>query len=192
MFVYRLLERIGAGPKVLFPFYAASTYIHFIATEEVCEFKELDQLEDVSEQKKVVVEAYLLFLILGIRDLHQENIGLDLGNNLSIIDFYLPDTDLLLRRNIFDDFKNENRYESILKAHDILSEIGQEERLKIAKDALPRWSQINSITSDIIGIEMSELYEQGVKFMTTPPTDLVDGYLEDIKVNYTTICSAVL
>lgn len=57
MFVYRLLELIGVGPVVFFPFYAGSTYIHYIATKEVSEFKELDKLEDVSVQNKVVVEV---------------------------------------------------------------------------------------------------------------------------------------
>lgn len=57
MFAYRLLELIGVGPVVFFPFYAGSTFIPYIATKEVGEFKELYKLEDVSVQKKVVVEV---------------------------------------------------------------------------------------------------------------------------------------
>lgn len=64
MFAYRLLELIGVGPVVFFPFYAGSTYIHYIATEEVSEFKELDQIEDVSAQHKVVVEVIHFQLLL--------------------------------------------------------------------------------------------------------------------------------
>lgn len=71
---------------------------------------------------------------------------------------------------------------------EILTEIGHEERIRIAKDTLPRWSQINSITSDIIGGEMSELQRHGMKFV--PDTTDVESYLQDIKTNYASICSA--
>ncbi|CAI4224838.1 unnamed protein product [Auanema sp. JU1783] len=57
MFAYRVLELIGVGPLVFFPYYAGSTYCPFIATEEVCEFEELYKLEDVSLKNKIVVEV---------------------------------------------------------------------------------------------------------------------------------------
>lgn len=57
MFAYRLLELIGVGPVVFFPFYAGSIYIHYIATEEVSEFKELDKIECISGQNNVVVQV---------------------------------------------------------------------------------------------------------------------------------------
>ncbi|EGT36645.1 hypothetical protein CAEBREN_22136 [Caenorhabditis brenneri] len=41
MFVYRFLSIIGVGPIVYFPFYSGSIFIHYIATEEVNEFKQL-------------------------------------------------------------------------------------------------------------------------------------------------------
>lgn len=57
MLAYRLLERIGVGPQVFFPFYSGSKYIHYIATKEVRELKELEKIEDKNIQKKVVVEV---------------------------------------------------------------------------------------------------------------------------------------
>ncbi|CAD6199796.1 unnamed protein product [Caenorhabditis auriculariae] len=188
MFAYRLLEHIGVGPLVFFPFYDGSTYIHYIATKEVKEFKELDKLQDVVLQNEVVVEAYLLSLILGIRDLNEGNIGSTKEKALSIIDFYVPDTDNFLRRRILDDFKNKSNFGGLGKANEILTEIGHEERMKIAKDALPHWSRIKSVTSDIIGIEKSELREHGIKFGTA--TNDVENYLQDIKLNYDSICLA--
>ncbi|UMM22641.1 hypothetical protein L5515_003762 [Caenorhabditis briggsae] len=188
MFAYRLLEHIGVGPVVFFPFYDASTYTHYIATKEVKEFKELDKLEDVVLQNKVVVEAYLLSLILGIRDLNEGNIGSTKEKALSIIDFYVPDTDNFLRRRMLDDLKNKSNFGGLGKANEILTEIGHEERMKIVKDALPHWSRIKSITSDIIGIEKSELREHGIKFGTA--TNDVENYLQDIKLNYDSICLA--
>ncbi|CAB3409847.1 unnamed protein product [Caenorhabditis bovis] len=164
MFAYRFLELIGVGPVVFFPFYDGSTYIHYIATKEVKEFKELDKIEDVVLQNKLVVEAYLLSLILGIRDLNEGNIGSTKEKALSIIDFYVPDTDNFLRRKILDDLKNKSNFGGLGKANEILSEIGHEERMKIVKDALPRWIRIKSITSDIIDIEKSELREHGIKY----------------------------
>ncbi|CAJ0578876.1 unnamed protein product, partial [Mesorhabditis spiculigera] len=90
MFAYRLLELIGVGPAVVFPFSTASTYIHYIATKEVNEFTELHKIEDLNLQKKIVVEAFLLQLILGIRDLNEGNIGSNMKKTLSIVDFCVP------------------------------------------------------------------------------------------------------
>ncbi|EFO84376.1 hypothetical protein CRE_19907 [Caenorhabditis remanei] len=188
MFAYRLLEVIGVGPVVFFPFYDGPTNIHYIATEEVEEFKELDKIDDVVLQKKLVVEVYLLSLILGIRDLHEGNIGSTREKALSIIDFYVVDTDNFQRRRILDDLKNKSNAGEIGKVREILTEIEYEERMKIAKDALPKWSRINSITIDIIGVEIRELQELGTKYRIG--TDDVESYLEDIKFNYDSICLA--
>ncbi|KAF1762851.1 hypothetical protein GCK72_011114 [Caenorhabditis remanei] len=188
MFAYRLLEVIGVGPVVFFPFYDGPTNIHYIATEEVEEFKELDKIDDVVLQKKLVVEVYLLSLILGIRDLHEGNIGSTREKALSIIDFYVVDTDNFQRRRILDDLKNKSNVGDLGKVREILTEIEYEERMKIAKDALPNWSRINSITIDIIGVEIKELQELGTKYRIG--TDDVESYLEDIKFNYDSICLA--
>lgn len=130
----------------------------------------------------------MLLLILGIRDLNEGNIGLNKEKSLSIVDFYVPDYDNFLRHKILDDFKDKSNFGGVGKANEILTEIGQEERMKIAKDALPHWSRINSMTSDIIGIEKSQLREHGIKFGTA--TNDIDNYLQDIKSNYTSICLA--
>ena len=68
MLGYRLLELIEAGLTVFFPFYAGSTYIHYIATEEVSQFQELDKMEDSTLDEKVVVEVthFSYFLELNI------------------------------------------------------------------------------------------------------------------------------
>lgn len=57
MFAYRLLELIGVGPKAFFPFYEGSTQIHYIATEEVSDFKEINKIEDVTVKNTIVVEV---------------------------------------------------------------------------------------------------------------------------------------
>ncbi|CAI5437494.1 unnamed protein product [Caenorhabditis angaria] len=185
MFAYRLLEFIEVGPVVFFPYYEDEIYIHFIATKEVAEFKELDKIEDVNMRNKVVVEAYLLYLILGIHDLHEGNIGINKENNLSIVDFSVPDN--TLRPDIFDAFMNKKKFGRYEKVNEILAQIGHEERMQIAKDALPRWSKINCMTSDIIDGEINVLRE---KHGLNDITRHVD-YLEAIKSNYTTICLAL-
>lgn len=57
MFAYRLLEVIGVGPVVFFPFYTGSTIIPYIATEEVSEFQELDKIDNTTLSEKIVVEV---------------------------------------------------------------------------------------------------------------------------------------
>ncbi|CAJ0580575.1 unnamed protein product, partial [Mesorhabditis spiculigera] len=162
------------------------------ATKEVKNFKELHNIEDFSLQKKVVVETYLLSLILGIRDLNEENIGSTEEKALSIVDFYVPAAANFLHRRIVDDFKCKNLFGGTFggmgKADEILTEIAHDERMKIAKDALPHWNRITTMTSDIIGMEESELREHGIKFWTSASD--VEDYLQDIKSNYASICSA--
>lgn len=123
----------------------------------------------------------MLSLILGIRDLNEGNIGLNKEENLSIIDFYVPDLDNFIRREILDDFKHKNKFGGVGKANEILTEIGPEERMKIAKSVMPRWNRIKDIKSEIIGAEKSELREHGIK---ETYTDDVENYLQNIKENY--------
>lgn len=57
MFVYRILEFINIGPTVFFPYYSKSILIHFIATEEVNEFKEFEKIDDINLRNKVIIEV---------------------------------------------------------------------------------------------------------------------------------------
>ncbi|EFO98448.1 hypothetical protein CRE_02671 [Caenorhabditis remanei] len=182
MFAYRLLQIIGVGPVVFFPYYEGSTTI---LTEKVKEFTEVDKIEDVALQKKVVVESYLLSLILGIRDLNIGNIGSNQQKDLAIVDFCVTNGVNFVERKIVNNFLNKNNFDVPDISHDTLANIGHEERMKIAKDALAKWSQISTITSDIIGDEKRELRKHGIVLGNA--TDDVESYIEDIKLNYDSI-----
>lgn len=64
MMAYRFFQYIGAGPKVVFPFYAKSTFIHFIATEEVRGFELLKVITDTNLQKNIVAQVINQFLVI--------------------------------------------------------------------------------------------------------------------------------
>ncbi|CAI4224841.1 unnamed protein product [Auanema sp. JU1783] len=154
----------------------------------LCKFIELEKLEDVNAQKKVVVEAYLLFLILGLRDLNEGNTGLNQEKNMCIFDFMIADIEVYLRSQMLNDYKNKNILQNIRKASTILTGIGAEERMQIAEDALPRWDRINSMTRNVIDSELNELRKHGIELKTT--SNDIDSYLHDVKLNYISLCSA--
>lgn len=188
MAAYRVLNHIGVGPEVFFPYYEGSTYIYYICTEEIPGFQEVDKIEDdLNLQKTVVVEAYLLSLILGLRDLNDENFGISNCKALAVIDFYVPDSENFLKTNIMNEFKNRNNFGTLSKSYEILAETRSEERIDVAKKALLRWKEIKQISSEIIGKEKIELRNHCIKFGSNPVD--VDKYLNDILSNYESICS---
>lgn len=130
----------------------------------------------------------MLSLILGIRDLNEGNIGIDKEERLKMIDFYVPDTESFLRRKILDDFKSRSNFGRVGEAGEMLAKIISEERVKIARNALPHWKRINDITSEIIGCEKNELRKHDITFQTK--TNDVDQYVDDIKANYSSMCTA--
>lgn len=101
---------------------------------------------------------------------------------MTIIDFYVEN---FLRRKLLEDFKCRSNFGGVGGAGEKLAEIAFEERVK---DALPHWSRINDITSDIIGGEKNELRKHGITFQTA--TNDVDQYVDDIKANYLPMCTA--
>ena len=131
----------------------------------------------------------MLSLILGIRDLNEGNIGIDKDGTLAIIDFFVPDNESFLRNNIVTAFKDRSNFAGLGKAEEILVEVKSDERVRIAKSALPRWSRIRTVTSEIISTEKSELQEHGIKFGTA--TNDIDSYINDIKANYDSICRSL-
>ena len=131
----------------------------------------------------------MLSLILGIRDLNEGNIGIDKDGRLAIIDFFVPDNESFLRNNIITAFKDRSRFAGVGKGVEVLIEVKPDERVRIAKSALPRWSRIRTITSEIISTEKSELQQHGIKFGTA--TNDVDSYISDIKENYDSICRSL-
>uniref|UniRef100_A0A1I7UXC9 Protein kinase domain-containing protein n=1 Tax=Caenorhabditis tropicalis TaxID=1561998 RepID=A0A1I7UXC9_9PELO len=155
IFIYRLLNHIGVGPKVNFLHYSGSIDVSFIMTEEVSGLKLLKDIEDQKKKEEEIVEAYLLRLILGITDVSKENIGVDGRNMLSIVDFRPPYCNIL-REDITNEFKNENEID-IYDVNVILREIKPEKRVEIAKEALNRWDGLRTVTSAIID-EKKEVY----------------------------------
>uniref|UniRef100_A0A1I7TSV2 Transaldolase n=1 Tax=Caenorhabditis tropicalis TaxID=1561998 RepID=A0A1I7TSV2_9PELO len=108
---------------------------------------------------------------------------------LSIVDFYVPDSVTFLQSQIFLDFQNKSHFGGVGPASEILHEIGKDERIAIAREAVPQWSRINDLGIDIIGKEKEELREHGIKFGNA--TDDVNKYLEEVKTNYALFCSAL-
>ena len=183
MVAYRVLNYIGVGPKVFFPYYSGSIYVYYICTEEVLKFQQLDKIDNTIVQKKLVAETYLLSLIMGLRDLNDENFGISQSNTeLSIVDFYVSDIENFVRPNIVYEFKNNNNFGSLSLPSEILSEMKSDERCEVAKQALLRWKKIKEINSDLISSEKQELRTHGIKFGSN--TMDVEQYIKDIISNY--------
>ncbi|CAO4363583.1 unnamed protein product [Caenorhabditis nigoni] len=185
-FVYRLLNHIGVGPIVHFPYYSKSISLYSIMSRHVDGFQDFEHVKDAELQIKIVVEVYILRLVLGITNLDNGICGVDQRNQLSIVDFCPPQRKRVLQRYITNDFKNENEFDRF-DACEILKEIEPEKRVEIARVALHRWDGIRTVTSNLIDEEKALLRERGVKF----DIDDVEQYLKDIKANFETLCSGL-
>ncbi|PIC54687.1 hypothetical protein B9Z55_003838 [Caenorhabditis nigoni] len=187
-FVYRLLNYIDAGPIVHFPYISKSISLYSIMTRHVDGFQEFEQVKDAELQIKIVVEAYILRLVLGIENLDCGIFGVDKRNQLSIVDFCPPRRKFVLQRDITNGFKNENKFDRF-DVCEILKEIEPEKRVEIAKVALDRWDGIRTVTSGLIDEEIAFFARQGVEFYNG--TDDVEGYIRDIKANYEALRSGL-
>ncbi|CAB3399592.1 unnamed protein product [Caenorhabditis bovis] len=87
IFVYKLFELIGVGPKVHFiPNIHYSSFGLYIGTEEVTGFRRADT-EGIEISSEVYAQRDLLRRLLFVKDLHSKNYGIDGHGKLSIVDF---------------------------------------------------------------------------------------------------------
>lgn len=135
--------------------------------------------------------SHLFALILGVHDLNSGNIGTDHEGNFAVIDCYVGRN--ILCRDIVNSFKTADNVDGISSggmAYRILSEMSAEERVKFAKDALPKWSEIRKATAELIRAEKTKLRDHGIALGTG--TDEVKRYIQDVQANYELLCTEFL
>ncbi|ULT99747.1 hypothetical protein L3Y34_000792 [Caenorhabditis briggsae] len=169
LFVYKLLELIGVGPKVHFiPNVHYSSFGLYIGTEEVPSFRRADTngLEISSE---VHAQRALLRRLLFVKDLHSKNYGLNGDGKLSIIDIQIKD------------FVQPEMVHKYLEGYQ--SWKGSKEiRIQVAKDCIQNWNLQENFERANTAISMQkELFK--MHSVSYKPSRNFDDYFVQINNN---------
>lgn len=140
--------------------------------------------------KMIFFQAYHLSLIFGFQNSNKGNIITNKQKQLPINGFYVLNTDLFCRQNIFIDFKDKNLFGVLKTCNEILTAVPLNQRVNIAKDSLFRCKKIEKVSSKATSGEKSALRKHGIKFGTV--TNDADEYIKNIKKNYALLCCSIL
>ncbi|CAD6198018.1 unnamed protein product [Caenorhabditis auriculariae] len=107
LYVYKLLESIGLGPKIVFiPNCVASTSILYIGSEWLAHFQSFNSTEQVTttEVSHAVVQIHFLAVFLSLGDMHEENFGINASSDPIILDFMINKLDFDKKTRDLEEF----------------------------------------------------------------------------------------
>lgn len=185
LFCYKLFHFLGVGPYVVFPHNEKSAFIYYIATLEVKGFKDMEAIADEGNLKNfenIIFEAHMLTILTGIKDLHDNNLGIGKEKTLQIVDFAPSSLVLYSKQEMADALYEKSFFYDISKCNAAIKTITNENKKAFGEAAIARWYNIKNISLELVENEKNILKEYGIKFKSS--TEDLIKYIDDIKTNF--------
>ncbi|KAI6188300.1 hypothetical protein M3Y98_00340000 [Aphelenchoides besseyi] len=191
LYIYKLLEAIGTGPKVLFIGNSiGGNRIVYIASEFMDGFRTFAQYSDgmsksenSDDVRKLLVQVHFLSVFLCLSDIKTDNFGMVEENEEKkpiIVDFISTNY-----QNIKEKFLN--RSNCIVGLHytfaDLLQGCNPSDRLKIAQESVNEWGLIAKADEVLKSFNEDKKTFGRVDLEFAKETEDLKTYVKDLKVN---------